>query len=128
MELFHAEKARRERLQNACLSGKEVFRKRLLMKWDTSHATCSSGNGLWQRVFRYRNMPFASRGKEKGSCFPPLLLPFIPSGHGAQPGNAVGGVGVRAEEAGHAAAKEWRHDEQFGCGGVAVLHGDTLIP
>lgn len=48
--------------------------------------------------------------------------------HFAETGDAVVDVGVGAEQLGHAAAEEGGDDEHFRRGGVAVLHGDALVP
>ena len=48
--------------------------------------------------------------------------------HFAETGDTVVDVGVGAEQLGHAAAEEGGDDEHFRRGGVAVLHGDALVP
>ena len=63
----------------------------------------------------------------EGQCpFPPEIFYLTPAI--SETGDAVVDVGVCAEQLGHAAAEEGGDDEHFRRGGVAVLHGNALVP
>ena len=97
---------------------------------DVEEMHCEGRRG---REFRRMHEPFRSRPER----FPPggrgaMPLPagdFLSDArHFAETGDAVVDVGVGAEQLGHAAAEEGGDDEHFRRGGVAVLHGDALVP
>ena len=91
---------------------------------DVEEMHCEGRRG---REFRRMHGHFQSR--------PERFPPGGPAGdflsdarHFAETGDAVVDVGVGTEQLGHAAAEEGGDDEHFRRGGVAVLHGDALVP
>lgn len=77
------------------------------------------------RARRGRQGAFPRKGKGNA----PARRSFLSDArHFAETGDTVVDVGVGAEQLGHAAAEEGGDDEHFRRGGVAVLHGDALVP
>lgn len=97
---------------------------------DVEEMHCEGRRG---REFRRMHEPFRSRPERfplggRGAMPLPAGDFLSDARHFAETGDAVVDVGVGAEQLGHAAAEEGGDDEHFRRGGVAVLHGDALVP
>ena len=90
---------------------------------DVEEMHCEGRRG---REFRRMHEPFRQAGE--GAMPLPAGGFLSDARHFAETGDAVVDVGVGAEQLGHAAAEEGGDDEHFRRGGVAVLHGDALVP